>query len=200
VKFLERFFQKGSEDLSKDPRWRRFNDNSYNCPCCERSFSGIFDIGFDHPDPWPHGHRGASGQDELIVGEDRLGTDLCRFDGHLFVRSVLYLPVRGSGERFGFGCWGSLSDENFDTYVEDTLGEAVFEGAFSWLANSLPCFESTDPLPCNMTPGAEGQRPSLWVQEGHPLFEAQQDGISFDTLLDIYEKTGSDLRPHLSDA
>ncbi len=95
---------------------------------------------------------------------------------------------------------GSLSDENFDTYVEDTLGEAVFEGAFSWLANSLPCFESTDPLPCNMTPGAEGQRPSLWVQEGHPLFEAQQDGISFDTLLDIYEKTGSDLRPHLSDA
>ena len=35
------------------------------------------------------------------------------------------------------------------------------------------------------------------VAEGHPLKQAQAEGISFDKLLDIYAAAGSDLRPHL---
>ena len=41
--------------LDLDARWRRFNDANRACPCCGQTFSGIFDIGFDHPDCWPHG-------------------------------------------------------------------------------------------------------------------------------------------------
>ena len=34
--------------LDLDARWRRFNDPDRSCPCCGRTFSGVFDIGFDH--------------------------------------------------------------------------------------------------------------------------------------------------------
>ena len=65
--------------LSEDPRWQRFNNSERPCPCCGRTFSGVFDIGFDHPQPWPHGNREQSDQDVLAVGKDSLSADLCRF-------------------------------------------------------------------------------------------------------------------------
>jgi len=197
---MKGFFEIFRKDtaLSEDPRWQRFNDKDFACPCCGQNFSGIFDIGFDHPDPWPHGSREQSGLEILIVREDRLGTDLCTFDNNFLVRAILPLPIKGSDQRFAFGCWGSLSKENFDAYTNDALEKHNFEGVFSWLTNSLPTFETTDPLPCSLVPGEKGQRPSLWVHEGHALHDAQQDGISFDHLLDIYALAGSDIRPHLS--
>ena len=63
-------------DLASDPRWQRFNDTSRPCPCCGRVFSGIYDLGCDHPDPWPHGYLSESGQDVLSVGTDTLSADL----------------------------------------------------------------------------------------------------------------------------
>ena len=41
--------------LDLDARWRRFHDEDRECPCCGRRFNGIFDVGFGHPDAWPHG-------------------------------------------------------------------------------------------------------------------------------------------------
>lgn len=200
MNLLERYLKNRSEDLSKDPRWKRFNDSSYTCPCCSQSFSGVYDIGFDHPGPWPHGNRETEGIEDWQVGDDRLTPDLCKVDQHFFVRCVLYLPIRGADEEFGFGCWGSLSEDNFRAYVANARTGDPFDGAFSWLANDLPCFESNDGVPCDLEPGAEGQRPRLFAHQGHPLADAQRDGISFDTLLDIYARAGNDLRPHLSDA
>ena len=194
----------GGVPLDADPRWRRFTGRATPCPCCGRSFSGVFDLSFDHPDAWPHGSRAASGQDWLAQGEDLLGADLCQCDGQKYVRCVLPLPIRDSDQTFAFGVWGSVSDESATAYAADFFGGTeTFEGCFAWLANGLPGIEMQGAaIPCNLIPDPEpGQRPHLTVHQGkHPLADMQREGITFDRLLDIYAAAGQDIRPHLMDA
>lgn len=175
-------------DLANDPRWQRFNE-----------LKGVFDIGYDHPDPWPHGNRAESGEDVLRVGDDELGTDLCAFGKYRFIRCVLPLPIIGSDQRFAFGPWGSVNPENFDRYVAShTDPQAEFEGCFAWLMNLLPGFDFKEPLPCNLVIEDPEKRPILEVHDGaHALARLQEDGITFDQLLDIYAAAGQDIRPHL---
>ena len=183
--------------LALDSRWQRFNDENWTCPCCGRSFSGVFDIGYDHPVCWPHGGLRESGQETLQVGDDKLSSDLCRWQEHRFIRCLLPLPVKGSDEVFNFGAWASVKPENFYTYIDFATGEiAEFENCFAWLMNDLPLFDSEEPIACTLTPGPDGERPRLLAQDG-PLAQAQAEGISFDQLLDIYAACGEDLHPHL---
>ncbi len=185
--------------LDDDPRWQRFANADFRCPCCGASYGGIFDIGYDHPDIWTHGNLRDSGQEVLGAGEDLLTYDLCHFDGNFFVRCTLPIPVIGTGESFAYGAWGSVSEATFRQYCETYDDETGFEGGFSWLSNSLPGWDAGDPLPCNLRPGAAGKRPVLYVQEesGHSLAEAQRIGITFDRLLDLYEASGTNVRKHL---
>ena len=186
--------------LASDPRWQRFNDSKRPCPCCGRTFNGVFDIGYDHPDPWPHGNRAESGEDVLSVSKDTLSADLCRMGPHRFIRCVLRLPIIGSDQSFAFGPWGSVNPENFDTYVRHELSGTLseFEGCFAWLMNTLPGFEFDDWLPCNLVIEDPQARPVLEVHDGsHELARLQEDGITFDQLLDIYAAAGQDIRPHL---
>lgn len=183
--------------LDLDARWRRFNDEDRECPCCGQHFNGIFDIGFGHPDIWPHASL-APGQDEEVqVGEDKLGTDLCRLGEDRFIRCLLPLPIQGSDEVFNFGVWASVKPENFYLYIDACFGEAEFDGCFAWLMNSLPGLAHEEFVACDLRPGPEGERPRLYAHDG-PVQAAQENGISFDHLLDIYAASGTDIRPHLS--
>lgn len=181
--------------LDLDSRWRRFNNESRACPCCGQSFNGIFDIGYDHPDDWPH--AGCHGGDPVEVGEDFLVADLCRLDGRFFIRSVLSLPLRGADDRFSFGPWAEVSEGDFHAYADSFSGSQPFHGAEGILANALPLFEEDFGAAVDMTEHDPTQRPFLTVHAG-PLAEAQESGISFDDLLDIYAASGTDIRPHLN--
>ncbi len=185
--------------LDLDKRWQRFNDADRVCPCCGKTFGGVFDIGFDHPLTWPHENRADSGLDVIEVGDDKLSADLCRVGEDRFIRCVVLLPIRGSDESFAFGAWGSVHPDSFARYVEAWNADnwSDFEGCFAWLANDLPGFESEEPIACNLSVGDGSHRPSLQAQDG-PLKEAQENGISFDDLLDIYAATGNDIRAHLT--
>ncbi len=192
--------------LQEDPRWRRFNDRGFACPCCGRRFQGVFDIAFDHPDVWPHGNRGASGEDQLVAGSDRLSSDLCMIDDQRFVRCIFPVPIRGADEKFAFGVWASVSRDNFDAYVDAWNRDdyADFEGCFAWLANHLPAMDVSGHLRCNLVIEDPAKRPALYVQsnvegDDRRVLAHQRDGISFDRLLDIYAATGQDIRPHLTD-
>jgi hypothetical protein len=181
--------------LALDSRWRRFNDESRACPCCGQSFNGIFDIGYDHPDDWPH--DGFHGGDPVEVGDDFLVADLCRLDGRFFIRSVLSLPLRGAEDSFSFGPWAEVSKDDFRAYADSFSGRHPFPGAEGILANALPLFEVDFGAAVTMTERDPTQRPFLTLAKG-PLAEAQQNGISFDDLLDIYAASGTDIRPHLT--
>lgn len=181
--------------LALDSRWRRFNDPDRACPCCGRRFDGIFDIGFDAPDAWPHGPR--EGEDDLAIGQDRLGPEFCRVDGRHFLRAVLTLPLRGSDEVFAFGPWAEVPEPVFRAYLA-TIDDpaAPFAPAEGLLANALPGFEDAADSAVTLTLPDPAQRPLLAASDGQ-LAEAQAQGMSFDDLLDIYAASGMDIRPHL---
>lgn len=192
---------RANDTLARDPRWQRFISRDYVCPCCGQPSTGLYDLGFDHPDPWPYGSREDSGEDVLIVGTNGLGRDLCIFKGGSYIRCILPLPIRGSDEVFAFGPWASVTQENFDRYAR--FGDpGDFSGCFGWMVNDLPGIDMAGWLPCNVEITENRRaRPSLFVHAGaHPLADMQRDGITFDQLLDIYAAAGQDHRPHLADA
>ncbi len=184
-----------------DPRWLRLNDRETPCACCGQTFEGVYNIGFDHPDSWPHGSRVESGLDTLEVGEDALSSDLCKHGEFHFLRCTLPIPIIGTDEVFSFGPWGSLSEDSLKAYLLAEIEGAAFEGCFSFISNILPGCGMDGPLPADLYPHKDPtQRPQLFAHSGHPLAELQANGMSLDQLLDIYALTGNDLRPHLSDA
>lgn len=189
--------------LSEDPRWRRFNDRDFRCPCCGENFGGVFDVAFDHPEPWRHGNRKASGQDVLRVGEDWISSDLCVQCEDRFVRCIMPFPIIGSDETFAFGVWGSMSEQSFEHYRAgfDRNDYGDFEGCFSWLSNILPEVGQEDWVQCNLVIEDPTKRPVLYAKpNAEKLHGFQSDGITFDRLLDIYAAVGQDIRPHLADA
>ncbi|WP_300434189.1 DUF2199 domain-containing protein [uncultured Mameliella sp.] len=182
--------------LALDSRWRRFNDPNRACPCCGRRFSGIFDIGFDAPDAWPHGER--LGEDDLDIGDDRLGPEFCRIGARYFLRAVLTLPLRGSEDGFSFGPWAEVPEPVFRAYLATVDNpDQPFGPAEGLLANALPLFEDEAESAVTLTLPDPSQRPRLTATDG-PLAEAQAQGISFDDLLEIYAACGDDIRPHLA--
>ncbi|MCT4553747.1 MAG: DUF2199 domain-containing protein [Pelagimonas sp.] len=184
--------------LALDARWRRLHDENRTCPCCGMGFSRIFDIGFDHPVMWPHGAR--ENATNVVNGDDILTADLCRLGEDRFIRCTLPLAIRGSDEQFQFGVWGSIQPDKIHDYIDasEQNDPSLFQGGFSWLCNELPLFDSAEPIACDMRPDPDPRlRPALFAQDG-PLAEAQENGISFDMLLDIYAACGQDIRPHLA--
>ncbi|MDG1471701.1 MAG: DUF2199 domain-containing protein [Ascidiaceihabitans sp.] len=186
--------------MEQDPRWRAFNDNSTACACCAETFNGIFDRGYDHPDHWIHANRTESGKDSLSFGDDWLNANLCAVGEQRFVRGVLDLPVKGSDIPFGFGVWCSLKPENYDAYaaIIHTDNNTSLGSFFGWMSNSLPYYDTEAPLACDVVFQDGGVRPLIKVHDDtHPLGHDQVNGITFDTLLDIYAAAGRDIRPHL---
>ena len=164
---------------------------------------GIFDIAYHSPNPW----SGPKEQqpNSMLPGTDGdiLTEDFCRMGTTCMIRAVLPMHVIGApnGEMFSFGVWGTLAPENFAAMVEafDT-GQGDLGPYFSWLMNVLPGCEPVD-TKCVLYPQPDRQRPVLLIQDdGNPWKAPQDDGIAFDALLDLYARTGHDLRPHLMDA
>jgi hypothetical protein len=189
-------------DLNNDPRWQRLHDREWVCPCCGESHMGLFDIALDRP--------GACSSDQPVqpnadlgISDNILTEDFCVVDGeHFFVRGVLELPVVGApGTCFGWGVWSSLSKANFDLYVETfNDGEQGALGPwFGWFSNSLPGYPETFSLKCQVFPQDDKQRPLVELEAtDHPLSLEQQNGITFDRILELYALTGHDMRDALS--
>lgn len=180
--------------LALDSRWRRFNDATRACPCCGQTFHGIFDLGYNHPDDWPHADR--EGSETVVVGDDKLGADLCTFAGRNFLRCVLTLPVTGADDSLSFGPWAEVSGDTFQSYLASFNG-AAFAQSDGLLANALPLFKAEQLGPVILSQITAEQCPAATATDG-PLAKAQTNGISFDALLDIYAAAGQDIRPHLT--
>jgi hypothetical protein len=166
----------------------------WTCGTCAAEHGWPFDLAARTPDPWPHGedyeHNGA-----LRMDGDFLSEDFCVLDGkHFMIRCVLTIPVQGLDSDFGFGCWSTLSRENFDKYLGgfdsgDYGDNSMWSG---WLVNRLENFTArTDPVALWVQPRGGRQRPLLWVQDDdHPLAIAQEQGITADRVLEIFQHYG----------
>lgn len=169
----------------KQGRWR--------CGSCEQDHGWPFDLAAHAPDPWPHAseyeHNGA-----LRMDGDFLSEDFCVLNGeHFFVRAVMAIPVQGMADDFGFGCWSTLSRQNFDKYLEsfDSIRPSQEELWSGWLCNRLAHHGDAGPVGVwvQLRPGR--QRPLLWVMDDdHPLAIAQEQGLSAEQMMEIFSFYG----------
>jgi hypothetical protein len=155
---------------------------TWTCAVCGEEHEGVpLSWGFDAPAYW---------DEERDSAEGFLTSDLCvipRGDGEFdrFVRGMIDIPILdGSTEpeqSFGIGPWVSLSERNFDWYVEHFEADASEQGEpwFGWLSNSVPVYPETLSLKTHVHLRGGGTRPSIELERTeHPLARDQHDGIT----------------------
>lgn len=119
--------------------------------------------------------------------------DTCVIDGQIFlVRGVLYLPVRDSDQRFGFGTWARVSREEFKRYfqlwdADDAHLEPPFDGV---LSGGIGYYEDSDGLPASVQLQSNNQRPTFVVTSDHPLGRDQREGITMHKVHAFLEHAG----------
>lgn len=160
----------------------------WHCAGCDDLHVGLMALAAFAPDPWPHGEQ-REPNDALHFGGDFLSEDFCVLDGkNYLVRAVLEIPVHGLAEKFSFGCWSTLSRENFDKYLEG-FNESDYPdwGPWTgWLCNQLETYIGTTPQSVYVFPQPDRQRPTLRVMDpDHPLAIDQEQGISLERLVEI---------------
>jgi hypothetical protein len=153
----------------------------------------MFDLGADAPDHWG-AVESVEPNNALRLDGDFLSEDFCVIDGESFlVRCLFEIPVRGFERKFGYGCWSTLSRENFNLYVEGFDDGACADAGpwFGWFSNSLRGFEETLNQPCRVSPRPGRQRPVIGLEDpDHQLARAQDEGITPERLLELYAAYG----------
>ncbi|MBR9763718.1 MAG: DUF2199 domain-containing protein [Rhodobacteraceae bacterium] len=172
--------------LALDARWRRLQDK----------FGGVFDIGFEMPSAWPHAEPSEEAP-EVSAGEDRLAPELCRLGESRFLHAILPLPIRGAEEVLYLAPWVEVPPATFYAYLDHISEGTPFAPGAATLANDLPLFPGSLGTTVSLEPGGEGARPLILATDG-PLAEAQDDGLSLEQLIDLYEAAGQDIRQALA--
>lgn len=119
----------------------------------------------------------------------KLSSDLCVIDGkHFFVLGNVELPIIGSGKRFVWSVWVSLSEQSMCRMVEswERPGREADPPFFGWLSSSLPTYPSTLHLKTHVRNRPVGIRPLVQLEPtDHPLAREQREGITWERVLEI---------------
>ena len=160
----------------------------WHCAGCGGVHVGLMALAAFAPDPWPHEEQREPNCDIRFDG-DFLSEDFCVLGGkNYLVRAVLEIPVHGLAEKFSFGCWSTLSLENFNKYLKGfDDGDYPDWGPWTgWLCNQFENYIGTKPQSVYVFPQPDRQRPTLRVMDpDHPLAIDQEEGISAERLAEI---------------
>jgi len=142
---------------------------------------------FDSPAYWD----GPRGSDDVLTDDLCIWTDTddrrC-----FFVRGIIPIPVRDTGEVFSYGVWSSLSERSYERTVERWDDERREEEPpyFGFLSNNLPGYPTTLNLHLAVVTRSLALRPSFILlpdAEPHPLVEEQWQGIDRDRVYELAE-------------
>ena len=165
----------------------------WRCAGCGQVHEGPIDLASFAPDPW-EGRNVREENGAVHLDGDFLSEDFCVMGGrYFFVRSVLEIPIQGFSTSFGFGCWSTLSRENFEKYLDgfDTGNFADWGPWTGWLSNQLYDYIGAEPEGVWVYPQADRQRPLLIMQDAtHPLGIDQANGITPERVLAIFDHYG----------
>lgn len=158
---------------------------AFTCPCCGKEVVGLPDVAYDFPV-----YYAALSEAERKT-TTRITSDLCSVGDDRFIRAVCRIPVVDSDVEFGWGVWVSLSQENFQRYVDsyEDADQSKLGTMFGWLSNKLPGYPDTLKLQTTVVPQDDNQRPLVYISDvhaDHPLFIEQREGISQGKLARIY--------------
>src|SRR5262245_16616899 len=145
------------------------------CATCGETLEAVSDLSFGAPlhyEEIPESER---------TSRATLTSDTCTIDGqHFFVRGCLEVPVRGQADKFVWGVWVSLSQPNYQRYLElyDRRDIADVGPYFGWLCNRIPGYPDTLLLKTNVHLRPHPIRPSVELEPtDHPLAVHQRQGI-----------------------
>ena len=155
----------------------------YRCSSCGAEHEGLPDMAFDRPiyaSQVPEAER---------PHRVKLGSDACVIDSEdRFIRGCLEIPILGTGVSFTWGAWVSLSERNFQRYLDLFHADPpADEGPyFGWFSNRLPGYPDTLNLKTrvHLRPGRKRSLLELEPTE-HPLAVHQRAGIPLLDLLAI---------------
>jgi hypothetical protein len=191
VKFLKRLLtsnQSSRDDQTPahDPRWEQFLKLNE-------------EIGFRYPDDWKGSPKAEPNAHLSNHSDDILAEDFCRSGEWLFVRCILPVPLIGIDHEYNFGVWCTIHSEHFRMYLDvfDTLQHSHLPTIQGWLGNQTHP-KSTFPIDGRITFQDDGSRPIYDVDDKtHVLYHLQENGMSFDELMEIYDWLGSPMRNQL---
>lgn len=189
-------------DTASDPRWIFLQQEEWTCASCDQAHRGLPDMAFARPAGDVFQQMDLLDNSAFTPAGDILTEDLCRCDGHFYVRALLSVPILGTDDRFSFGVWSTLAAQSFDQYLagfNDGNYDLAADPWFSWLANTLPMDpKGNDGIKCSLRPQPDRQRPEVLIEDAdHPLYSVQRNGATLDQILDILATCGHDIRPSL---
>ena len=156
---------------------REDSEDAYVCHECGEVHRGM---PLDFSIPAPDLYAGMS-EDER-ANRALISSDQCIVDDRYFyIRGRLELPIKGTEQCFCFGVWSFVKRESFDEMTDSwtTVGRENERGPYpGLLANALREFPNAYDLPLRVVVQPVGVRPLLFIEEPHPLSEAQRDGVT----------------------
>lgn len=166
------------------PDDKRLEAWSYTCACCGEAKTGLPELSFLEP---LSAFNPVDGAEVISLDEDLCAMQI-EGQEYFFIRGLLPVAIPEVRDTYCFGVWSTISSENFRRYAATFQEEQRDLGTmFDFLNTALPGEAGTVGLQLNIVPGAPGKRPYLLLREPdapHPVFEAQQTGISVQQLLE----------------
>ena len=158
----------------------------FQCSCCGETHEGSPSFGYDSP----HYYDCLSEQDKKALG--KLSDDFCTIEHDegkdFFIRTTLEVPILGAEEGFLWGIWISVSEANFNKYVDHYKSDTYEDHYFGWFSNKLPYYPDTLSLKASACIRPGGQRPNIELEPTeHPLSIDFRDGINWEKAVEIAE-------------
>jgi hypothetical protein len=157
----------------------------YQCSCCSQEYEDLpLTFGNDYPDYYfsiPANER-----ENRVEKEESLA---------LWTMSIFFIDAgwpfrsRDTNQNLIFNVWTSISKENFIKRNDDLWNNPARvneEPYFGWLQTSIPTYGNTINLKTVAIENDAGQIPSIkMIEEGPPLTDDQEKGITFDKAMEI---------------
>ena len=160
--------------------------DGFRCHTCGLWHEGVpLDYSYDSPHYW---------SEELKSDLNSFhNSDFCVIRRkYFFIKGVIEIPVIGHSDRFSFGVWVSLREQNFQRMVDISNDPAIVEepAYFGWLSNSIDLYTETLNLKTNVKHRGAKLRPYIELEPtDHLLAIEQRNGITWDRVREIAERT-----------
>lgn len=162
------------------------NENKFKCICCGKIYDNIpLTFGNDFPNYY------FSIPEDEIEKRVEYEKSLCIIDEQYFHRVRLTIPILDYEDDLNFDIWSSISEENFIKRNEEWNNPERInsEPYFGWLQNEIPTYQNTLNLRSIAIENEPGIIPKMKIiEENHPLFTDQQNGISFEKAKKIVQE------------
>ena len=162
---------------------------SFHCSICGKLHEERPAIGFLSP----HYYHILSEEEKASIAT--LSEDFCIIEYNdqtdRFIRAVLSMPIKDSEDTMDYGVWVSLSEKNFEYYMDHFMDDLESETFFGYLCSSIPGYENTLSLKTNVVCGPVGQRPQVYPHQ------SQSDNVFIKDCIEGISKEEADRRIHL---